>query len=152
MTNKQIIIDGFNLEYIKELLCNGQRSAITTNIFEAIIEELEHKEQECEGLNKTITNLENIRDEFSAKLDQLKAENEELKKTIDDLLHKPEIQDKILWKIDNEALLRGKDAWIYKLEQTLTEIKEFVENEMTPNCDTSIILQKINEVKNEFIL
>lgn len=51
MTDKQIIIDGFNLEYIKKLLYNGQRSAITTNIFEAIIEELESKEQECERLS-----------------------------------------------------------------------------------------------------
>lgn len=33
-------------------------------------------------------------------------------------------------------------------EKTLTEIKEFVENEMTPNCDTNIILQKISEVEN----
>lgn len=36
-----------------------------------------------------------------------------------------------------------------KLEKTLTEIKEIVENEMTPNCDTNIILQKINEVEDE---
>ena len=54
MTDKQIIIDGLNLKYIKELLYNGQRSAITTNIFEAIIEELEHKEQECEELKKQL--------------------------------------------------------------------------------------------------
>lgn len=47
---EQIIIDGYNLEYIKELLYNGQRSAISTNIFEAIIEALECKEQECEEL------------------------------------------------------------------------------------------------------
>ena len=49
MTDKQIIINGFNLEYIKELLYNGQRSAISTNIFEAIIEELERKEQELQA-------------------------------------------------------------------------------------------------------
>ena len=36
-----------------------------------------------------------------------------------------------------------------KLKQTLTEIKEFVENEMTQNNDTYIILQKINEVEND---
>ena len=40
MTDKQIIIDGFNLEYIKELLYNGQRSAITTKIFEETYEEV----------------------------------------------------------------------------------------------------------------
>lgn len=48
--NKPIIINGYNLEYIKELLYNSQRSAITTNIFEAIIDELELKTQECEAL------------------------------------------------------------------------------------------------------
>ena len=47
---EQIIIDGFNLEYIKELLYYGQKSAISTKIFEAIIEKLERKEQECEEL------------------------------------------------------------------------------------------------------
>ena len=61
-------------------------------------------------------------------LDRKEQECEELKKQVSDLLNKPEIQDKILWKIDNEALLGSKDAWIYKLEQTLTEIKEIAEN------------------------
>lgn len=101
---------------------------------------------------------ENMRYE-KQQLDQLEAENEELKKTVDDLLHKPEIQDKILWKIDNEALLGSKDAYIYKLEKTLTEIKEVVKNgkrfaerymitgEQKANVLTyaNAILQKISE-------
>ena len=86
--------------------------------------------------------------ELNERYDQLEAENEELKKQVDDLLHKPEIQDKILWKIDNEALLGSKDVYIYKLEKALAEIKDFVKNEMIPNGDTHIILQKINEVEN----
>ena len=36
-----------------------------------------------------------------------------------------------------------------KLKLTITAIKEFVENETAQNCDTNIILQKINEVENE---
>lgn len=35
-----------------------------------------------------------------------------------------------------------------KYKNVLIEIKKFVENEMTPNCDTNIIIQKINEVLN----
>lgn len=34
----------------------------------------------------------------------------------------------------------------YKYKQTLIEVKDFVENEMIPNGDTYIILQKISEV------
>ena len=52
----------------------------------------------------------------------------------------------------NKANAKSYEKHWYKLEkykQTLAEIKEFVENEMTPNCDTNIILQKISEVKNE---
>lgn len=41
-----------NLEQIKELLYNGQRSAISTKDFESIIEQLELKNQECEELKK----------------------------------------------------------------------------------------------------
>ena len=88
-------------------------------------------------------------------INQLKAKNEELKKRVDDLLHKPEIQDKILWKIDNEALLGSKDAYIYKLEKILTEIKTdilYIREGISyfwviDKCDK--ILQKISEVEEQ---
>lgn len=137
-------------------------------------EQLDQLKTEKEELNNIITNLENITDEFSAKINQLRVENEKLEKAVDDLLHKPEIQDKIHWKIDNEALLGSKDAWIYRLEKTLNEIKKICkmtlcnslycslnydhskdfECEKT-SCDSAKrrrfileILQKISEVKN----
>jgi predicted RNase H-like nuclease (RuvC/YqgF family) len=134
--------------------------------------QLKAKEQECERLkeeaikrSKELIRIRKDRQEcqkmnrnLHKQLDQLKAENEELKKTIDDLLHKPEIQDKILWKIDNEALLGSKDAWIYKLEQTLQEIKEIAEetsqakfrNNACIGCAflNDKILQKISEVED----
>ena len=86
--------------------------------------------------------------EFEQKLKAKEQECEELKKQVDDLLHKPEIQDKIVWKIDNEALLGSKDAYIYKLEKTLTEIKEIAKDESYIGFwDEQIteILQKISE-------
>ena len=82
----------------------------------------------CEGLDCAICDekepcIYKIANDLQEQLSSKEQEYDELKKTVDDLLHKPEIQDKIIWKIDNEALLGSKDAWIYKLEQTLTEIK-----------------------------
>ena len=71
--------------------------------------------------------------ELTEQLDQLKVENEELKKAYARL----------------NALYNDNCNFTGKLEETLAEIKEFVENEMTSNCDTYIILQKINEVENE---
>ena len=195
MTDKQII-DGENLDRIKNLLFEGQRDAISTKTFEAIIETLELKEQECEKLKNdkfalevhidSLTSPVNVDDcehsvyngeyiacryyegqrcdelDFSNCMfrenvrlkqqhDQLKAKNDELKKQVDDLLHKPEIQDKILWKIDNEKLLLSKDTYIYKLEKTLAEIKELLLKTSTDSqkhCVNakSVILQKIREV------
>lgn len=54
MTDKEIIIDDYKLEDIKNLLFTGQKMAISTKTFEAIIEQFEAKEQECEELKKTI--------------------------------------------------------------------------------------------------
>ena len=146
MTDKQIIIDGFNLEYIKKLLYNGQRSAITTNIFEAIIEELERKEQECEQLRGEIWVVEeNLKDYIEhynrqcEQLDQLKAENEELK----DLNTRLDNQRETYWK------------GYQKLKQTLAEIKKIAEFYNHSNMDNICyqdgiydILQKIREVED----
>lgn len=52
MSDNQIIINGTNLNDIKELLYTGQRVAITTSTFEKIIELLEEKTQECAELKK----------------------------------------------------------------------------------------------------
>jgi chromosome segregation ATPase len=95
----------------------------------------EAKEQECEELKKIIDEAKNskldlksflvgeaVQNEYEQLLDQLKAQYQEA-----------------------ETLKAGRIS--LKLEeQTLIEIKEFIENEMTPNGDTYIILQKINEV------
>ena len=81
MTDKQIIINGFNLEYIKELLYNGQRSAITTNIFEAIIEELERKEQSEE---KLVKQLQTICDFINNRPETFKGVNGSVDKIITD--------------------------------------------------------------------
>lgn len=117
--------------------------------------EYKRKEQECEKLKE---DRERWKSNFNGKvsaieellqqLDQLKVENEDLKKQVNDLLNKPEIQDKILWKIDNEALLGSKDAWIYKLEQTIIKIKEIAEKQCVcgVDCiDMKQILQKISK-------
>lgn len=108
MADKKTIIDGIDVSGCEHCVkMTKYRCIIQRDVYKYLCEEnpncyykqLKRKEQECEKLNKQVN----------------------------DLLNKPEIQDKILWKIDNEALLRSKDAWIYKLEQTLTEIKEITD-------------------------
>lgn len=159
--------------FYKEIL---RRSKRKEEECERLKIELGYKEQELENIEETVKpymerpndldyyNLEWIVKGFAQQLDQLKAENDELKKTINDLLNKPEIQDKILWKIDNKALLGSKDAWIYKLEHALQEIKELTEKNYCEegvcgfqsrrkhsycgNCIHKLILQKC-EVLND---
>ena len=94
------------------------------------------KEQECEELKNTITNPENIRDKFSAKLDQLKAENDALKEKI-----------KAYYEVySNHDVLNERN----KLKQTLAEIKELLlktptDSQMHCVNVKSVILQKISE-------
>lgn len=110
-----------------------------------LLEKLQAKEQECETL---VCQL----DFEVQKKECLEQECEELNKQVNDLLNKPEIQDKILWKIDNEALLGSKDAWIYKLKQTLVKIKEIAEkrNYLDYNECLDDILQKISECEVKY--
>ena len=127
MTDKQIIIDGVDVskcEWFEQI--DLDINIICTS----------NSPKKCSGYCKDNPNC--IQKKFKRKEQECK----ELKKQINDLLNKPEIQDKILWKFDNEALLGSKDAWIYKLEQTLAEIKEIAEecyckcNSMN-NCNIS---------------
>ena len=99
--------------------------------------QLKAKEQKCNELKTIIDEAKNskldlksflvgeaVQNEYEQLLDQLKAQ-----------------------LLDQKAgTLKAGRITLKLEEQTLIEIKEFVENEMTPNGDTYIILQKINEV------
>lgn len=61
-------------------------------------------------------------------IEELKDDKDRLNAVIDALLHKSEIQDKILWKIDDKQLHESKDVYIYKLEQLLLEIKNTLQS------------------------
>ena len=176
MTDKEIIIDGCefqsdcieykDISYLKIMpICAIHELSIACHDkvnkckYYKLYKQLKAKEQECETL---VCQL----DFEVQKKECLEQECEELKKQVNDLLNKPEIQDKILWKIDNEAVLGSKDAWIYKLEQTLAEIKDIAKNmnnecfyddfeckdcDMKNGCtyfNKKQILQKICEVEN----
>ena len=148
-TTRCSLVNSLNeqLDQLKaELKSAKELREYTYNCCKQAGEELAKNSFEWDGKEK---NLVVQAMELNERYDQLEAENEELKKQVDDLLHKPEIQDKILWKIDNEALLGSKDVYIYKLEKALAEIKDFVKNEMIPNGDTHIILRKISEVMSD---
>ena len=100
-------------------------------------EELKAKEQECERLNEELyywVNGEYCDNKCNVvkELDQLKAENDNIKETFDGLF-------KVQYKLaDNNK----------KLRQCLTEIKEIAEKQCVcgVNCqDMKIILQKISK-------
>lgn len=88
------------------------------------------KEQECEDLRKTITNLEDIRDKFSVKLDQLKAENKIYKQMLDN----PEVQVAL-----TDIQTGERDLWqkykprMEQAEQKLERIREIANN--YDNCN-----------------
>ena len=164
MTDKQII-DGVDVSGCKNLMqgivpfgCMEDRKTCSCmNNPNCLYKQLKRKEQECEELNKTITNLENIRDEFSTKLDQLKGENVGALKQLEFV----------------RTLNTVQEADIRKLKQTLAEIKPILEfyansnmGEEQPDKTYHIMLngsyimvydpkparqalQKINEVENE---
>ena len=144
MTDKQIIIDGFKLEYIKELLYTGQRSAITTKIFEEIIEKLESKEQECEELKVDLYKTFEEKDKLHLIIDRLleasgydtnTASAEEFEDVYENMRYEKDQLDQL--KAEREEALKQlefvrtlntvKEAEIRKLSKTLTEIKEIAE-------------------------
>ena len=125
MTDKQIMIDGYSLKDLKDLLFTGQKLAISTKTFEKIIEELERKEQECERLKKAL--------QKESELVQTWQQRE---------------------KETHNVWLKASGRAICYL-QTLCEIKEIVEKcSWTDGSGLFIsrmeqILQKISEVFNE---
>lgn len=140
--NKPIIINGYNLEYIKELLYNSQRSAITTNIFEAIIDELELKTQECEALKEQYKWFDHYKEQAlfnkelcnkkSDEIYQLKAKNEELKNII------------------NEAKNSGLDLKSFLLGEAIQkEYEEEIEKLKAVKEQAELKLEKIKDRCNE---
>ena len=157
MTDKQIIIDGVDVNslYHDQITCMNRYEVAT--LFIKTVELLVAKEQECERLKDIIetkledanicdTGLSYLNDEYifvKRQLDQLKAENEELKNFHINLVGVKECEIKEL----------------LKLKQTLTEIKEIAENReiFCENCGGGVesftcddcgyvkILQKISE-------
>ena len=166
MTGKQIIIDVTQCPYYKEdrtctylsykSKCEGDCNWTT---YKEMEEQLKHKEQECEKLKLDLIEakahgdylnnlaLSKTLDTVSNKLDQLKAENDELKK-----------QFKLAEPLYQACNI--KDKKINKLKQTLAKIKEIAENNKhsvlcftvfesdaikVNNEPMAVILQKINE-------
>ena len=120
--------------------------------------ELKREEQKCEELNeysvgfaRKCQNLEldvfYLKDKncnLQRQLDQLKAENEKLKKNCNDVeLENNKLKQRII-EIDRSYKNRQEE-----LEQTLTDIKEIVEerNYLDYNECLDDILQKISEVE-----
>ena len=172
MTDKQIMIDGVD---VSKCTCFDDGECLnpceTVTVCEASIncryKQLKRKEQECETLASQLDfevqkkecleqECERWKSNFNGKvsaieellkqLDQLKAENEELKTGLKQIQKQFGIE--ILYcKTTGESTFRSTE--ILKLKQTLTEIKEIAETCMEINDCTKYILQKISECEME---
>ena len=173
MTDKQIIVDGVDVsgcEYFKENdSCKNTCNYFCTpcewvEIQNCMYKYAKRKEQECEELKKQ--NDCNCLDSCckKQKLDQLKAENEELSTINARLLGRLEVDEtdaSLVFNLDKELRQKEKEFYtaiqkVVKLKQTLAEIKEIAERGL--NCsqcscgakaDLDLILQKINEVMDD---
>ena len=142
MTDKQIIngidvsgcdfyIDSKNLEYNCK---QTPQSYFCKNNPDCHYKQLKAKEQECERLKHDndyeVGALEKTIDNLKAELEQ--------ERTLKEMY--------FTYYKANHGDIKGK---LFRYKQALAEIKDFVENEIIPNEDTHIILQLINEVKND---
>jgi hypothetical protein len=140
MTDKQIIIEKGNQKcifYNDDICRKGDRTRDCLNCArveyhslyklnwenqERLESQLEAKEQECEELRKqwefSVTHKIILEKDYKAELDQLKAENEELKNFHINLVGVKECEIKEL----------------VKYKQALTEIKEIAEKDFSHTC------------------
>ena len=184
MTDKQIIIDGVNIKDCKRRIgkdnfCRYYKRPCAENNYNCIWKKYLRKEQECEELKE---DRERWKSNFNGKvsaieellkqLDQLKAENEELKTMLKDLSYENQkfcyqieeqtkqlepFKDEYFKRLDNVVIaeLAKKSIRITaensKLEQTLAEIKEIAEKAYDEfgndvyGINPKQILQKISE-------
>lgn len=128
MTDKEIIIDGIRLEDIKNLLYTGHKMAISTKTFEAIIEQLQRKEQECEELKSCLecnpnakvikTNIELARIDVEVSLELANKYKQALDKI-----------EKVLWHYHNN-LYTPKNPVADEIEKRILDIINEVKNEL----------------------
>ena len=122
--------------------------------------DLEHKTQECEKLKQKLHQCWTVENSFVEQLDQLEAENEELKKQLQAQRDFTRHEQKLIYCLAyDETCKTGNDCkqekCIFKdnikLKQALAEIKDIAEkrNYLDYNECLDDILQKISEVKNE---
>lgn len=169
MIDKQIIID----DQKKTIHRLQDECTEKTNAIIALGEQLKRSEAQCEGMFVSHTDLEKKCKAKEQECDQLKAENDTLKRqlqfefdetllqysnTIDDL--QKQLKDSVMQKCPQcgETYLNPVGA---KLYETLIEIKELVQSDYCTeigscefcaeigNCLNRKILHKISEVINE---
>ena len=124
-----------SIEYwVQQFKAKEQECEQLKNLLEGVQKSLEVEIEECSKWSQLETEARFELVKTQQQLDQLKAENEELKGVVDEnFLHALEEQD-------------GADKYF----KTLTEIKEIAENGCYDDCgmpldELSIILQKISE-------
>ena len=170
MTDKQIIIDGVDVSGCENLMqgivpfgCMEDRKTCSCmNNPNCLYKQLKRKEQECERLKEENFTFENLIKEIEKQgaieetiqqLDQLKAENEELKKLL-----KVRIED--LCDACGASSMMPMPCKVY--EKTLDQIKQIMKKhcrkckkhkfyhfQLCCTCKYTDILQKISEVEDD---
>ena len=159
ITDKQIIIDGVDVSGCEHLTekqgcwlstCDylKYKGNITNKLCKynpnCYYKQLKRKEQECEELKEKVKKYGEINEQETKDYAELKAENEELKKIINEAKNS---------KLDLKSFLVGEaiqneyEQQLDQLKQTLAEIKEIAEkrNYLDYNECLDDILQKISE-------
>ena len=126
----------------------GGLYVVVQSLYEQQLKKLKHKEQECAMLRKMLADIDSANVKLHNKIDQLKAENEELKKEIKHYKQIAQYHGDLSVKYTNRSA---------KYKQTLTEIKGIAEetiriadleglNGVYRRGLAKLILQKISEV------
>ena len=122
MTDKQIIIDGVDIKNCKRRIgkdnyCRYYKRLCSENNYNCIWKKYLRKEQECEELKEKVKKYGEINEQETKDYAELKAENEELKKIINEAKNS---------KLDLKSFLVG-EAVGNEYEQQLDQLK--AENE-----------------------
>lgn len=157
MTDKQIMIDGCDVNdlYSDQIACMNRYEV--ANLFIKTVERLVTKEQECEELRKqwdfSVAHKIILEKDYNAELNQLKAENDSLKS---ELMQKncyldadKEIIDQLKAECENWAsLCKHADKQIDELETENEELKKSVLKQC-PNCGEEYLNPKGAELYDE---
>ena len=163
MTDKQIIIDGVNVKDCKRRIgkdnfCRYHKRPCAENNYNCIWKKYLRKEQECEALQMSeneaveiiaeLKAYKDVNEDFKTAWEELKAENDELKKIVNEAKNS---------KLDLKSFLVGEavqNEYEQKLDQLKAENEELKKNlnegclqHLTLMTEQQVLLKTLAEIK-----